>query len=62
ISPWFASSQICSECGAVNKKVKLLSIRKWNCEECKSIHDRDENASKNIFKQGIKELGLEMAI
>ncbi|WP_263628200.1 transposase, partial [Clostridium bowmanii] len=49
-------------CGAVNKKVKLLSIRKWNCEECKSIHDRDENASKNIFKQGIKELGLEMAI
>ena len=62
ISPWFASSQICSECGAVNKKVKLLSIRKWTCEECNYIHDRDENASKNILKQGIKELGLGVAI
>jgi putative transposase len=56
INTWFASSQTCSDCGYVNKKVKLLSIRKWICEECGSIHDRDYNAAKNILKQGLKEL------
>lgn len=58
INPWFASSQTCSECGNINKEVKCLSIRQWVCENCGAIHDRDENASKNILKQGLKELGI----
>lgn len=58
INPWFASSQTCSECGNINKEVKCLSIRQWVCSECGAIHDRDENASKNILKQGLKELGI----
>jgi putative transposase len=61
INTWYASSQTCSDCGAINKKVKLLSIREWVCEECGAIHDRDENASKNILAQGLRDLGLNKA-
>lgn len=44
---WFASSKTCHDCGAVNKELKL-SDRTWVCQTCGVIHDRDENAAKNL--------------
>ena len=55
VNRYYPSSQICSVCGYQNKKVKDLSIRKWECKECHYIHDRDLNASINIMFEGLKQ-------
>ena len=51
IDRWYPSSKTCSVCGHVVDKLPL-SIREWDCEECKSHHDRDENAAINILAVG----------
>jgi len=57
VNRFFASSQTCSECGIKNPKIKDLSVREWTCE-CGATHDRDENASLNLLKQGKLDLGI----
>jgi putative transposase len=45
------SSKMCSECGSINKELKL-GDRIWCCKICNTEHDRDINAAKNIKKLG----------
>ena len=52
ISRWEPTSQVCSECGYKWGKLDL-KVRKVQCLNCGTQHDRDENAAKNINKVGI---------
>ena len=54
IDKYYSSSQICSHCNHKNKKVKDLNVRKYECDNCSYVNDRDINSSINILDKGIE--------
>lgn len=44
---WFPSSKMCSACGAVKAKLSLFE-RRFTCDGCGFVLDRDINAARNI--------------
>ena len=58
IDKFYPSSQLCHVCEYKNIEVKNLNVRKWNCPECKTYHDRDVNAAINIRNEGLRILNI----
>lgn len=48
---YFPSSKQCSECKLVFKELKQ-GQQTWTCMGCKTVHDRDTNASHNLWMLG----------
>ncbi|MEU8803056.1 RNA-guided endonuclease TnpB family protein [Spirillospora sp. NPDC048819] len=51
IDRWYPSSKTCSYCGHLLAELSL-STRHWTCPGCRTRHDRDHNAAKNILAAG----------
>lgn len=51
IDRFYPSSKTCSKCGYVLDELDLKT-REWTCPSCKTIHQRDVNASINIQRVG----------
>jgi putative transposase len=48
IGRWEPTSQVCSVCGHRDGP-KPLDRRAWQCGKCRTAHDRDANAARNIL-------------
>jgi len=48
------TSQLCSACGARDGP-KPLGVRSWTCAACRTVHDRDVNAARNVLALGRRE-------
>jgi putative transposase len=54
------TTQVCSACGCLPasrpKGIADLGIRRWECRDCGTVHDRDVNAAINIARLGLETL------
>lgn len=58
IDRFFPSSKTCSNCNHINHDLTLKN-RSWVCKHCNTTHDRDINAAKNIYRQGLSITNME---
>ncbi|PIG94548.1 IS200/IS605 family element RNA-guided endonuclease TnpB [Gloeocapsopsis sp. IPPAS B-1203] len=58
VDRFFPSSKRCSNCGYIKQDL-TLSIREWECPECKSFWDRDINAALNLMLFSESKIPLE---
>jgi putative transposase len=56
VSRWYPSSKTCEACGYLLAELSL-STRHWMCPACRTRHDRDINAAKNILAAGLAVAG-----
>lgn len=56
VDRYFPSSQTCNVCGHINKQIKDLSVRDWECPVCHTNHNRDVNAAINILNFGFNNI------
>ena len=55
VDRFFPSSQLCNCCGFRNSILKNLSVRRWDCPNCRTKDiDRDINAARNIKDEGLR--------
>ncbi|HOY24620.1 MAG TPA: IS200/IS605 family element RNA-guided endonuclease TnpB [Cellvibrio sp.] len=57
IDKWYPSSKRCNACGYMLSTLSL-NTRTWVCPDCKTTHDRDVNAAKNILTAGLAGLAF----
>ena len=57
VDRWYPSSKVCSACGHT-ANVMPLKVRSWGCVHCRTSHDRDVNAARNIRAEGLSVLAL----
>jgi transposase, IS605 OrfB family, central region len=53
VDRFYPSSKLCNVCGYKHNELKL-SDRYWQCPICGTYHDRDINASINLYKVGME--------
>ena len=61
VDRFYPSSKLCSNCGYKHDRLQL-SDREWTCPECRTYHNRDENASKTLKIEGTRILEEEKEI
>ena len=57
---WYPSSKTCSTCGRVNTELGRES--RWSCPGCGVIHDRNENAARNLQKLALLAVGEDVML
>ena len=57
---WYPSSKTCSTCGAVH--AELRRELQWSCPGCGVIHDRNENAARNLQKLALLAVGEDVTL